>query len=287
MPTAAPRLTGIADEGGSSITEQLACHRALGWNTLELRSVDGTALARLAQRQLDNTCDEIVAAGFTVPVLDSQIGNWRSDISDPFEYDIQELERLSSVARRLSSRMVRIMSYPNARDRVEEPAWKAEVFRRLKILAQRAEAAGLVLVHENCAGWAGRSPAHSQCLLDAVPGDSLQLLFDFGNGPEHGYLNAAWLEPLWPRIAHVHLKDASFLDNEVVYTLPGEGVCELAAGVAYLIARGYRGWWSIEPHLSLIPHHLQAPGQPQSEAYVRYAQRAHALLSGSVGAVLE
>lgn len=274
-----PRMTGIADEAAAGIAEQLACHRTLGWNTLELRSVEGQPLARLSPQQLDAACGEIIHAGFRAPVLDSQIGNWRSDIAEPFEHDLDEFDRLAAVARRLDSRMVRVMSYPNGRGGTDEAAWQREVFRRLALLAERAAGAGIVLVHENCAGWAGRSPAHAQRLLDAVPNPSLQLLFDLGNGLAHGYVNEPWLRALWPRIAHVHVKDARRgSGGQVAYTEPGEGECVLAAGIGFLAARGYRGWWSIEPHLHLIPHHHDAPGQPQAAAYIRYAQQATALV---------
>lgn len=274
------RFTGIADEGGESLAAQLACHRALGWNTLELRSVDGLPLAQLGRQQQTAVCAAIVDAGFTVPVLDSQIGNWRSDITDPFKADTDELASLARMARPVGCRMVRIMSYRNQRpgQALDEAAWAREVFRRLSALAGQAADHGLVLVHENCSGWAGQSMAHTLRLLDAVPHPSLQLLFDLGNGPAHGYDAAAWLREVWPRVAHVHVKDALHdHQGQVHYTFPGEGDCRVRESMAFLHARGYAGLWSIEPHLALIPHLQAERGQPRADSYLTYARHAMAL----------
>ena len=274
------RFTGLADEGGESLAAQIECHRALDWNTLELRSVDGLPLARLSPAQQAAVCAAVADAGFTVPVLDSQIGNWRSDITDPFSADVKELALLARLAQPLGSRLVRIMSYPNQRpsQQLDEASWQREVFRRLAALAQQAADHGLVLVHENCSGWGGQSLAHTLRLLDAVDHASLQLLFDLGNGPAYGYDASVWLEPLWPRIAHVHVKDARRDEQDLVhYTFPGEGICRVGEGMAFLHARGYAGLWSIEPHLALIPHLQTARGQPCADAYQAYARRAVAL----------
>lgn len=280
VSTPIQRFTGIADEGGESLAAQLACHRALGWNTLELRSIDGLPLARLGQQQLDAVCAAIADSGFTVPVLDSQIGNWRSDITDPFAADVQELTLLARLARPLGSCMVRIMSYPNQRpgQALDETAWHREVFRRLTALAKQAADQGLVLVHENCSGWGGQSLAHTLRLLDAVAHPSLQLLFDLGNGPAYSYEAGAWLEKVWPRVAHVHVKDALRDDQgQVRYTLPGEGDCRVRESITFLHARGYTGQWSIEPHLALIPHLQADRGQPRADTYLAYARHAMAL----------
>lgn len=281
LPSTAPgRFTGIADEGGESLAAQLDCHRALGWNTLELRSVDGLPLARLGRQPLDAVCAAIVDAGFTVPVLDSQIGNWRSDIADAFAADAQELALLARLARPLGSRLVRIMSYPNQRpgQALDDAAWQREVFRRLGLLTRQAADQGLVLVHENCSGWGGQTPAHTLRLLDAVAHPGLQLLFDLGNGPAHGYEAGAWLAQVWPRVAHVHVKDAlRDAEGQVRYTFPGEGSCRVREGMAFLHARGYAGLWSIEPHLALIPHLQAGRGEPRADAYLAYARRAMAL----------
>jgi sugar phosphate isomerase/epimerase len=278
--TAGRRFTGIADEGGESLAAQLDCHRALGWNMLELRSIDGLPLARLGRQQLDAACAAIADAGFTVPVLDSQIGNWRSDITDAFAADVEELALLARLARPLGSRLVRIMSYPNQRpdEALDDAAWQREVFRRLGLLTRQAADQGLVLVHENCSGWGGQTLAHTLRLLDAVDHPSLQLLFDLGNGPAYGYEAGAWLAQVWPRVVHVHVKDAlRDAAGQVRYTFPGEGSCGVREGMAFLHARGYAGLWSIEPHLALIPHLQAERGEPRADAYLAYARSAMAL----------
>ena len=281
-------FTGIGDEGGASLAVQIECHRVLGWRTLELRSVDGTPVASLPPKQLDAACGALIDAGLGVPVIDSQIGNWKSDIGDAFDSDLQELDLLARAGQRLQTRMLRIMSYPNKH--LGDEAWKSEVVRRLTILTERAAGYGLVLVHENCAGWGGQSLAHTQALLEAIPHPNFQLLFDLGNGPAYGYDAVDWLEHVVSRIGHVHVKDARFgSDGEVHYTHAGEGTCRLAESMAYLHRRGYAGLWSIEPHLALIPHLQQTPdlATDRSGQYLEYARGAMALFDAASATKLE
>ncbi|MFF0148820.1 hypothetical protein [Amycolatopsis sulphurea] len=66
-----------------------------------------------------------------------------------------------------------------------EPEWRREVHARITLLAEDAEWAGLVLLHENCTGWAGTNAERTlELLAAAVP--SVQVLFDTGNGITHG-----------------------------------------------------------------------------------------------------
>jgi sugar phosphate isomerase/epimerase len=138
----------------------------------------------------------------------------------------------------------------------------------------------VVLLHENCHGWAGRSAACSLDLVATVDSPSLRLLFDTGNGLAYGYRSLPFLREVLPLVEHVHVKDGiTTAGGDAVFGMPGEGAARLVDCMALLEEHGYRGWYSIEPHVALIPH-LGVRGDPvlQERAYRGYAAAFLALL---------
>ncbi|MFF2652062.1 sugar phosphate isomerase/epimerase family protein [Streptomyces sp. NPDC058045] len=270
------RLSGIGDEAAPGIDRQIAAVTRLGWDSVELRSVDGTALADLDEAAFAAVADRLAAAGLGVCCVDSRIGNWAGTVRDPFEDDLAELDRLAERCATLGTRLVRIMSYPNSG--LSEESWEREVLGRVERLARRAERAGLVLVHENCAGWAASDPARMVRLVEAG-GPALRLLLDVGNGIAHGYRAHDLLPRIAPYVAHVHIKDGTGDSEEQRYSLPGEGDCRVADCLRYLLERGYRGTVSIEPHLDIRPHEGWAdPSGDYVEQFVAYGRRLEELV---------
>ncbi|NQU43775.1 sugar phosphate isomerase/epimerase, partial [bacterium] len=127
-------------------------------------------------------------------------------------------------------------------------------------------------------------------LLENVPG--LKLVYDTGNPvftPDY-----AKGQP-WPRqsswefysqvkdhIAYVHIKDGVFeLDasnpngGRARFTFAGEGDGDVRATVKDLLARGYDGGISMEPHLAVVFHDdsVQAEDSVRYRNYVEYGQR--------------
>lgn len=284
--TARDRVTGLPDEAASDLSRQLAVHRELRWDTMELRSVGGQAVGALGTDELDRLAGRLQDAGVTVPAIASRIGNWASDIDNAFEPDLHEFERLAAFGARVGTRMIRVMSYGNVA--ATDDAWRDEVVRRLRLLAARASAAGLKIVHENCAGWGGRSVAHMIALAEAIQGPGFGVLFDIGNGPSHGYDSLEMLRAVLPHVAHVHVKDARLSDDgQASFTMPGEGDCEVAACIDLLERSGYGGLYAIEPHLRLIPHlgisNLDGSnGDSAAEAYIRYGRTVQAMVDAAV-----
>jgi L-ribulose-5-phosphate 3-epimerase len=273
-------LGGIGDEAGNSLTDQIAAHRALGWRHIELRSIDGVALADLDSGQDEEIATVLRDAGMSVPVLCSRIGNWAASIAEDLDRDIGELRRLLVLADRLGSRFIRIMSYPN--DGRDQRAWADEVIRRICSLVELAARAEKTLVVENCSGWAGSSADRTLTLLGAVDTPRLRVLFDVGNPVAHGYDGFAFLDAVIPYVAHVHIKDArrDASGEHVVFCAPGDGSAQLKNCLELLVRRGYRGMWSIEPHLKLIPHlGMTAATTDLMGSYVAYGNAVQELVS--------
>ncbi|CAL9368733.1 Inosose dehydratase [Nocardiopsis dassonvillei] len=270
-----PRPAGIGDEAAPGLDGQLAALRALGWDLLELRTLDGVPVAALPEDAVARAAERIRAAGVTVVAVAAKIGDWSRPATGDFALDLAELDALARRCAVLGTRTVRIMSYPSGG--LAEPEWGRTARARVRELARRAEDAGLLLVHENCAGWAGEDAGRALDLLAHADSPALRLLFDTGNGVAHGYDAPAVLRELAAHVAHVHVKDAVRTpDGGTAYVPPGEGTAGVEECLRILAAHGYRGALSIEPHLHLRPH-LAArgtdPGRGDPAAFVEYGRR--------------
>ncbi|MGA6164687.1 sugar phosphate isomerase/epimerase family protein [Amycolatopsis magusensis] len=257
-------FAGIGDEAGTRLPAQVAAIRRLGWRQLELRSVDGRALADLGHDGLRRVESAIRDTGVEVVCLDSRIGNWARPITEPFARELHELDELLEWCEALDTRFVRIMSYPNAE--LPEDEWRHRVLDRIRRLAERAAEADVVLLHENCSGWAGASADRMLELLAAA--GNLRLLYDTGNGVAHGYSGHDLLAEVVDHVAHVHVKDALLVDGEARYCLPGRGEARVADSLRLLLAHGYRGTFSLEPHLTAVPHQGKVAGDTAADSFV-------------------
>ncbi|MEV0678916.1 sugar phosphate isomerase/epimerase family protein [Actinosynnema sp. NPDC050436] len=264
-------LAGITDEAAPDLPGQLAVLAELGWSAVELRTVDTVPVAELDDRRFARVAEALSDRGVRVVCLASRIGGWSRPVSTPFEHDLAELDTLVRRCGQLGTRYVRVMSYPNCG--LPEARWRERVIARIGVLAEVAEAAGVVLLHENCSGWAGTDADRALELLEEVRSPALGLLFDTGNGVAHGYDGFALLEKVLPHVAHVHVKDA--VGDRFVP--PGQGAARVADCVKLLRDNGYRGAWSLEPHLCAVPHRGGVPAVGASAAFVR-AGRAMARL---------
>jgi len=274
-------LGGIGDEAAGDLAGQIAVQLELGWRHLELRTVAGVALADLTAPGRAELVDAVATAGLSVPCLDSRIGGWARSVTTPFDDDLHELDVLAGLAHALGTRYVRVMSYPN--DGLSEPDWRAEVLRRFGVLARRAERLGVVLLIENCSGWAGTSAERVAEILDVAASPALRLLFDIGNPVAHGYDGLAYLGELVRWVEHVHVKDALAPGGgaDTVFTAPGRGEARLVECIQMLYAKGYGGVLAVEPHVAVQPHlgRRATPAEVRA-SYVDYCGELVALLAG-------
>ncbi|MEV0618443.1 TIM barrel protein [Nonomuraea sp. NPDC050404] len=284
-------LAGIGDEAGPGLDEQVAAVSELGWRRLELRAVGGVPLARLGEQPFAAAVERIAAAGISVVCVASKIGDWSRPVTGDFALDLTELNVLARRCPALGTRLVRVMSYPSGG--LPDAEWARLARARLRELARRAEDSGLLLVHENCAGWAADRADRMLDLITGIGSPALRLLFDTGNGVPYGYPSVPMLRDIVEYVAHVHVKDAVTAgDGTVGYVPPGEGESEVGACLSLLLAHGYRGALSIEPHLHLRPHLATTPagtsadttpGRGDRAAFVAYGRALEGLLTKIAG----
>ncbi len=246
------RVSGIGDEAAASLADQIRVHRELRLPGLELRTVDGRGLHQLTDAEGALMAARVLASGLAVPVVDTPIGNWGTDVGAPLAPDLAILRRTAEIASLVGCRHLRVMSYPN--DGRPEAEWREAALARLTRLTRLAEELDVVLLHENCHGWASQSATASLDLVTTVDSQHLKLLFDIGNGLAYGYEAVPFLRAVLPWVAHVHVKDGVRTGDGAEFGVPGDGEAGVAECVRLLGEAGYDGWYSLEPHVAHIPH---------------------------------
>jgi len=297
MTTHGMQLSGFADEAADDIDGQIRATKALGWNRIEARKVGTANIHDLPDAEFDAVCGKLEAAGVTIDCFGSAIGNWSKSITGDFGICLAQAKRAVPRMQRLGARQIRIMSYPPVPGRaITDDQYEGERCKRLRLLVKLFADGGIQALHENCTNFGGLGWTFTQRLLDHVRG--LKLVFDTGNpvtsedfsapaGPDGRRPHqSSWdfYRQVREQVVRVHIKDAVWDEatGQVRYTLPGEGQGDVGRILADLIARGYAGALSIEPHLAVQAHDPTVVATPdvRFNGYVAYGRRLENLLAG-------
>lgn len=282
------KLSGFTDEAASDLAGQIKVTKALGWDYLSLRMVDGVSIHDLPEDEFLAVCDQLEAAGLKVAEFGTLIGSWSKTIDSDWEITLREVKHCIPRMQRLGVQYARIMSYaqgPWGEDQAEQ-----ERFRRLREIVRRFTDAGLTALHENCMNWGGFSADHTLRLLEEVPG--LKLVFDTGNPvfqrdrsqePPYPWQDAfAFYRKVKQAIVHVHIKDAIMHaeEGEPEYTFAGEGQARIPEILRDLFDSGYEGFLAIEPHIGKVFHLKDQEKDPDRayHLYLEYGQRFEKLV---------
>jgi len=269
-------FSGISDEAGQPIDVQIKAHKELGWEHMELRLVDGENLTMVSDEKFEEVCEKVGAAGMKVSCFGGAIANWARPITCDPQIDIDDLAQAIPRMQRLGAPFIRVMSYPNDKDNpLSDSEWRDEAIRRMKVLAKMAEDGGIILAHENCSGWGGLSAENSNILLREVDSPALKVVFDTGNPVSYGQDSWDYYQTVYNDIVYVHIKDLKKVNGEDEYVYCGEGDGCVRRIVGDLLAKGYDGGFSIEPHLAAVIHTGQKADSAAQlyETYTEYGRR--------------
>jgi len=283
-------LTGFADEAAKTIEGQIKATRELGWKYIESRGVNGKNLHDLEDADFDHVCTRLEESGVRINCLGSAIANWGKKIDEPFESSLAEAKRAIPRLQRLGTKLIRIMSFAVLPDRGPEDQMQEERFRRLRELQQMFADVGVTMVHENCMNYGGMGWIYTLRLIENVPG--LKLVFDTGNPvfsddltrPRPYPKQSPWefYAHVREHVAYVHIKDGYWDEaaNRQLFTYPGEGQGDVFCIVKDLLAHGYAGGFSIEPHLAVVFHDAKLTSEDDIRYanYVEYGRRMTKLL---------
>lgn len=283
-------LTGFADEAASDIDGQIRATRELGWQCIESRNINGRNIHDISDEEFDAVYGKLQDAGVRINCFGSAIANWGKRIDEPFDSSLVEAKRAIPRMQRLGTKLIRIMSFAVLPDREPDDQMEEERLRRLRQLHAMFTDAGIEPVHENCMNYGGMGWTYTLRLLENVP--SLKLVYDTGNPvftddrtqPKPYPKQSSWTfySRVKDHIAYVHIKDGRWdAENQrPIFTYPGEGDGDVRRIMQDLLARGYSGGISIEPHLAVVHHDptITSDADIRYANYIEYGKRIMRLL---------
>jgi len=284
-------LTGFADEAAADIDGQIKATKELGWKYIESRAIDGVNIHDLPEDKFEVVAGKLQDAGVAINCFGSTIANWGKKINEPFDSSLAEAKRAISRMKRLGTKLIRIMSFAVLPDRDPNDQMQEERFRRLRELYKMFTDAGITPVHENCMNYGGMGWTYTLKLIENVPG--LKLVFDTGNPVQSD--DCTKIKP-YPKqsayefyahvkehVVYIHIKDGIWNPQEkkAVWTYPGQGEGDVVRIMDEMIANGYDGGVSIEPHMAVVFHdkNVQSPEEIKYQTYVEYGRRMEKIIA--------
>ena len=240
-------LTGFADEISPELDEQLDTIADESIRFVELRSVWNKNVLDLTDDEIQKVGAAMSERSIGVSSIGSPIG--KVPIAEDFAQHLERFRRALHVAKVLGAPYVRVFSFfmPEGED---PTSYRDEVLERMGTLAKEAEAAGVVLVHENEKEIYGDLPGRCLEILTQVDSPALRAAWDAANfvqcGVDHPYQEG--YNSLRPYVEYVHVKDALAGSGTVVPAGKGDG--EIRETISALHASGFDGFFSLEPHLA-------------------------------------
>ena len=237
-------ISAFADEACDELDGQIKALKRNGFRCIEPRSMGGNVIKK-TDEELFEIREKLDEAGITVPSLGSPIGKF--NITEDFEIHMADFKRALRACEILGTKRMRIFSFFVAQDELAK--YRDEVFRRMSILLEEADKAGVMLCHENESKIYGQNPAEVRDLLDNLPG--LRGIFDAANYVRHKQDPIAGFEATADKLEYIHIKDAFFSDRSMTPVGEGDGQYkEILTRVDQMTDREIV--LTLEPHLFLF-----------------------------------
>lgn len=237
-------LTGFADEIAPDLGAQIETLRSEGMKYLELRGIWGANVLDLTKDQRKEAKARLADAGIGVSAIGSPIG--KVEIDKPWPEHVERFKVAMDAAECFDAPYIRIFSYyPPAGGRIADH--RDEVLRRLREQMEMAKGRRFKLLHENEAAIYGEKTP--ECLDIARSVSGLKAIFDPANFVCAGLRPASAWTVLRDYVVYFHIKDAMLADKTIRVAGEGDGDIEAILRDA-ILARGFDGFLSLEPHLA-------------------------------------
>ncbi len=236
-------LTGFADEIGDMMSEQYNLLHKLGIKHIELRGVNGKNISTLTDEEVTALKAELDSEGIKISAIGSPIGKIK--ITDSFDDEFEKYKKIVRFAKILDTKYIRMFSFFTEG---ENEKYRDEVFARLTRLIAYAKSENVILLHENEKDIYGDIYERCVDIFENLYCDNFKCTFDFANFVQVGTDTLKAYDALKGYIEYVHIKDALYENSAVVPAGYGDGNIEKI--LAMLKADGYKGFVSLEPHLS-------------------------------------
>ncbi len=238
-------LSGFADEIDERLSEQIRVLKKLGMNHVEMRGVNGKGLVEYPMDEVKEIKKQLDAEGIKLSSVGSPIGKIRID--DDFAPHMELYKHTVDIAHAMETDYIRMFSFfmPEGADYGQ---YKDEVMDRLGKMVDYAKGNDIILLHENEKDIYGDIAPRCLEIQKAFYCDHFKAVFDFANFVQCKQDTLEAYEMMKPYVAYIHIKDALWENASVVP--PGTGDGHLEEILRKFKADGYRGFLSLEPHLS-------------------------------------
>jgi sugar phosphate isomerase/epimerase len=240
------KLAAFADEISPDLDEQIQTCKANGVTHFELRSVNKINVLDFDRNLRSEIHKKLTDNGLGVVAIGSPIGKVKID--DPFEPHFERFKIAVDLAEYFGAGMVRIFSYYPPSNGQDLRSYRDEIMRRMRAKVEYVASRSVVLVHENEKEIYGQNGKDCLDLVKTMDSPKLRAAFDFANFVEVGERPLDNWAMLKPYTIHIHVKDAPIGSKKMVPAGQGDGQIEPILVDAY--RSGYRGFLTLEPHLS-------------------------------------
>ncbi len=238
------KLSGFGDEIAEDFEEQLREMRKMNLNHIALRNLWGVNVIDLSPAQKKRARDLLRQYGMGISEIGSPLG--KVSINSSWKKEWARYESAIEKAHYFNCPRIRIFSFYFPKGEPSEK-YRDQVVKRLKEMADRAEAEGIMLLHENEANIYGETGIHCKDLAEAVDSPNFKLIFDPANYLHSGTKAfSQWFQMQADHVVHLHIKDITF---DKVFKPAGQGDSEIPELIAELVKRGFSGYATMEPHL--------------------------------------
>ena len=275
-------LSGFSDEIAPELDLQLAALQEWGVTHLELRAADGVNVSDFTPEKVREVKAKLEAAGISVSSIGSPLG--KIGIQEDFAPHLDKLKRTLEIQKELGAPYVRMFSFYIPQD--QNPAdFREEVLDRLGRMVEEAKAWDSVLLHENEKDIYGDNASRCKELMDPFYGPHFKAVFDFDNFVQVGQETLPAYELLKPYVTYVHVKDAQWGTGTVVPASQGDG--HVGEILADLIGGGWKGFLSLEPHLTDFAGLAALEQDPQKRGSALDGKAAWKLALDALHTILE
>jgi sugar phosphate isomerase/epimerase len=241
-------LSAFADEISPDPEVQVEVLRQCGIRHIEFRSILKTNVLDLTNLQVEEFKSLLDRHGFRLSAIGSPIGKIRID--EPFAPHLQRFRRAIELCKVFDTPNIRIFSYYLTEGGAWDD-WRRDVLDRMWEKVKLAQQAGVCLLHENEHRIYGDSPERvrdlMETVLEQVDGPHLGAVYDPANYVFCGYDSWQGWELTREWTVHFHIKD--WVHGEKHGRVAGEGHGRIPEVMADAVARNYRGFATLEPHL--------------------------------------
>lgn len=257
------RIASITDEfSPADPIAALDAMAEIGMTGAELRVLWGKNILDLSDDEVSRVEELLAARGMEVvsiaspllkcvlpgaPPVDTRFQQDMFNAKHTFEDQPRLTERAFLLAKRFKCPIVRVFTYWRS---VEPEKCFDGVVKALDGLCGQAKIEGLIVGLENEHACNIATASETRKVLDVLPQDNLQVVWDPANcliSGENPFPEGYRKLPAH-RIGHVHVKDCSLDGHKPVWGPVGTRHVDWKGQVAALLADGYQGWLSLETH---------------------------------------